>query len=64
MKEHTLTFDQAGNVSVDAVGYVGRACEDVTKRLMRGMGADKTSERKKPEFHQAVSGKSGATQRA
>ena len=51
MKKHTLTFDQAGNIRVDATGFKGKSCAEVTKKLLAGLDAATKEEHKKPEYN-------------
>jgi hypothetical protein len=51
-----LTFDQAGNMKVDATGFVGKACAETTEKLLKGLGAKTVEETKKPEFNQLARG--------
>jgi hypothetical protein len=48
---HKITFDQAGGIKVDATGYVGKACEEVTSKILAGLAADRSSDKKKNEYH-------------
>jgi hypothetical protein len=47
----TIKFDQFGNVSADAVGFTGTACEDATRKILSGVGA-LVADDKKPEYYQ------------
>lgn len=52
MKKTTITFDQAGGMKVDAVGFVGTQCEEATKALIGNIGGSVKKEVKKPEYNQ------------
>lgn len=62
-KTTTIAFDQAGNMQVDHVGFVGKTCAETTERLIGGLKSTVVDEKKKPEFNQLVTGKAGGAQR-
>jgi hypothetical protein len=51
MKKHVLKFDQFGGLTVDAIGFKGKSCAETTAKLVRGIGAKTTTEKKKSEYH-------------
>ena len=48
-KELIIDIDEDGNVSIDAVGFSGDACEKATEKLIEALGKIKEM-KKKPEF--------------
>jgi hypothetical protein len=54
MATTNITFDQHGNMKIEANGYVGSACAETTAKLLAGMGTKGQSETKKPEYYQRV----------
>jgi hypothetical protein len=50
-KHIAITVSPEGEVSIEAVGFKGNACEKATAALEKAMGAIKTRT-KKPEFFQ------------
>ena len=55
-KTSRITFDQAGNIKIDHAGFVGKACETATEKLMAGLGASRSKTELKPEAHQQQTG--------
>lgn len=45
-----ITFDAFGQMSADATGFVGTACEDATRNILAGV-ATEVSNNKKPEYN-------------
>lgn len=41
-----------GEVTIDAVGFTGRACEDATRALEQALGVQTSPRRMKPEAQQ------------
>ena len=60
-KTSTITFDQFGGMQVDHVGFTGKACQDMTDKLVGGLGATVVKDTKKPEFNQTTRGGARAT---
>jgi hypothetical protein len=52
MKKVILEVSADGEVTIEAVGFKGPACEKATKALEESLGTVK-SRKKKPEYHQA-----------
>lgn len=62
MKTTVLTFDQAGGIKADATGFVGKACQETTDKLLAGLGAAVKKEERKPEMLRTASTGSGLGQ--
>jgi len=50
-KDIDVTIDPDGTVSLDALGFKGKECEDITKKIAKDLG-QKISGTKKPEYWQ------------
>jgi len=59
VKEIEVIIDKDGNVTVEAVGFKGKACAAATKAIEEALGKV-TSSKKKPEFNQQDHVKVGA----
>jgi len=46
----TIIVDEHGNINIKEEGFVGTACAERTAALLKGLGASKGEETKKPEF--------------
>lgn len=49
-KEIEVVFAADGSVSIEALGFEGKSCEDATKELEKVLGTT-TEEKKKPEWY-------------
>lgn len=54
MEELEITISDAGEVSIEAKGFVGEACEAVTKDLEGALGSV-VDRRRKSEYYQQAS---------
>lgn len=52
MKEVVVDITGSGEVKIDAIGFKGRDCEEVTKAITRALGGDVKSDKKKPEYNE------------
>lgn len=48
-----VTVSPTGEVTVEAVGFTGQACEKATQAIEEALGVT-TEKRKKPEYHRTV----------
>lgn len=55
MARTLITFDQHGNMHVEASGYTGNACAVMTDKLMAGLKTNKVKEEDKDERRMAGS---------
>jgi len=51
MKHIIVEVDELGQVTIEAVGFKGNACEKATAALEKALGVP-VSRKKKPEYHQ------------
>jgi uncharacterized protein YuzE len=49
-QEIFIDIDEQGNVKIEAAGFEGTACKDMTKAIEDALG-EVTSVKKKPEYH-------------
>ncbi len=50
MRRIEIEITAAGEVRIDAIGFVGKSCEDATRALEIALGIRANSS-KKPEYH-------------
>ncbi len=53
MKEIEVVVGEDGSVSIEALGFEGKGCEDATRELERVLG-EEVSDQKKPEWYRQV----------
>jgi hypothetical protein len=51
-KRVVIAIDQAGGVSMDAIGFKGNTCEQTTKELEKAFVSTGRTDTKKPEYYQ------------
>lgn len=50
MKQIIVTVSPTGELTIEAVGFKGNACEKATEAMEKALGVAK-SRKKKPEYH-------------
>jgi len=55
LKEIEVVVNPDGSVSIEALGFEGKACEDATRELEKVLGQT-TSEHKKREYYKPAKG--------
>jgi len=53
MRSIEITFTPLGEVTIEAIGFKGKACEAATKAIEQALGAV-TTRKAKPELYQAT----------
>ena len=61
MKQRIESLVHGGNVTIEAIGYSGPACESATREIEQALGVE-VERTKKPEFYQRTT--KAATQNA
>jgi hypothetical protein len=50
MKTILITFDELGNIEIEALGFKGKACEAATEKMIKALGVPVCT-KKKPEYY-------------
>ena len=53
MKKVTVTISEDGTVEVEVDGVVGKGCTNYTDAILKALGGEVVSDKKKPEYYQS-----------
>lgn len=57
MKEIEIVIDTDGQIGIDAIGFKGKECEEVTEQLAKALGQITESEKKQEYWEQTITPK-------